>query len=86
MFLVALIGTQSSQPSIEIVPQKTLSNGHADWQIRQANHERSSGASVWNSWPRWVCVPSRISSSRESFQKFMCGRFSAFRAAPHFSR
>src|SRR5882762_6229955 len=42
--------------------------------------------SVWNFWPRWENGPSRISSSLETFQKYICERLLGFRASPRFSR
>src|SRR5258708_12622706 len=43
MFFLALIGTQSSGPPIEALPQESVSYDSAEWPIRQTNHERSGG-------------------------------------------
>src|SRR5467141_1715721 len=43
MFFLALIGTQSSGPPIEALPQESVSYDSAVWPIRQTNHERSGG-------------------------------------------
>src|SRR5882757_2556446 len=43
MFYLALIGTQTSGPPIEALPQESVSYDSAEWPIRQTNHERSGG-------------------------------------------
>src|SRR6266446_2451650 len=37
------MGTQSSGPPIEALPQESVSYDGAEWPIRQTNHERSGG-------------------------------------------
>src|SRR6266481_9207776 len=43
MFFLTLIGTQSSDPPIEALPQESVSYVPTHWPIRQTNRERSGG-------------------------------------------
>src|SRR5712664_3891538 len=43
MFLLALIGTESSDSPIEALPKESVSYVPTHWPVRQTNHERSGG-------------------------------------------
>src|SRR6266436_3083698 len=43
------MGTQSSGPPIEALPQESVSYDSAEWPIRQTNHERNGGGACSSS-------------------------------------